>query len=260
MSTSCPLSEILPTISLLSAPCIQAAQTVKRLTVSAADRKDCTKANAEQQKELNAAIINIHKLITKHAAKIAEEYDVKKEKTAQSVARKNTSPLKANDFLSHCKIMIKLIKGMWCHTGIEGFFVVVSSDVGLTLNPYWYFFCPKLEDYMKIASQKWQTRHVGQLMQSFAMAGCDVLALSGCPTAKKCKFLKRDISLRINKVLIKVTGNPSASMEYIQYEPLSCPSTLGNAIGKLEKVCNALINKTCKFHKISAEEKKQRYC
>ncbi|KIY43037.1 hypothetical protein FISHEDRAFT_12938, partial [Fistulina hepatica ATCC 64428] len=66
-------------------------------------------------------------------------------------------------------------------------------------------------------------------------------------------------------------------MEYVQYErkivqdlgvvlegwpleePLTRPSALGSSLGKLETLRNALLMGTCKFRKISAEEKAQRY-
>ncbi|KIY46279.1 hypothetical protein FISHEDRAFT_75783 [Fistulina hepatica ATCC 64428] len=79
------------------------------------------------------------------------------------------------------------------------------------------------------------------------MVDCNILALSGCLAAEKCKFLKivKDLS-------VVLEGWPLD-------EPLSHPSTLGNTVGKLEMVCNVLINRTCKFHRISAEERVQRY-
>ncbi|KIY47939.1 hypothetical protein FISHEDRAFT_74160 [Fistulina hepatica ATCC 64428] len=102
-------------------------------------------------------------------------------------------------------------------------------------------------------------------------------ALNGRSAAEKCKFLKRDIVLRMNRALVKASGVETANMEYVQYErkivqdlgivlegwpleePLTRPSALGSLLGKLEKLRNALIEGTCNFHKISAKEKAQRY-
>ncbi|KIY42817.1 hypothetical protein FISHEDRAFT_79116 [Fistulina hepatica ATCC 64428] len=190
----------------------------------------------------------------------------KEAKELHAATRIQGNPAKMQDLLATCNTMIDLFKGLRRRVGVEGFFVVVSSRVEFPFQPQWYFTVDALRDYLPVAIRAWDHSTLGFKLQAFASAGCDVANLTRT-SQEKSKFLKADIVWLVNVALIDITGNADANMKYVDYEcgivqrygvvlegwpvePFQQPSRMGNAIGQLECVRDALKTGKCYFRKI----------
>lgn len=60
--------------------------------------------------------------------------------------------------------------------GVEGFFCIVRACTIFDAEPYWFFTSDALRDYMPIAvGNRWDHHRLGPRLESFAIAGGDVL-------------------------------------------------------------------------------------
>ncbi|KAF9472020.1 hypothetical protein BDN70DRAFT_819271 [Pholiota conissans] len=73
----------------------------------------------------------------------------------------------------------RLLESLKTRVGVEGFFCIVRNNTQFYIDPVWYFTAQQLEDYMPVAvGRKWNSTDVAAKLESFAIAGCDVI--SGC--------------------------------------------------------------------------------
>ncbi|KAJ7862682.1 hypothetical protein B0H14DRAFT_3863116 [Mycena olivaceomarginata] len=155
--------------------------------------------------------------------------------------------------------------GLSEHVGAEGFFCIVCNSTDFHMKPKWYFTSKEL---MRIAvgRKTWNTEAVGSKIEVFAIAGCDIMGL--LHTGKqKSSYLKREISQAIHEGLHTVTGRADITMQYVNYEGWTPakfvnPSELSDAIGPLQELFTAIKNGTCKFVKLTPQERidwKQKY-
>ncbi|KIY45338.1 hypothetical protein FISHEDRAFT_76522 [Fistulina hepatica ATCC 64428] len=199
----------------------------------------------------------------------------KEEQLEYSYTRVQGNRAKMQDIRKCCNLMMDLLGGLRQRVGIEGFFVVVSSNTDFPIDPIWFFTRDELDEYMKVLLRNWDTSQLGYKMQAFAQAGCDVANLTRS-AHEKAQFLKGEIVRLVNQALVDITQDTNASMQYVQYErnivykrsvvlegwphdKLVQPSRMGNSIGQLERIRDALRSGTCYFRKIDKQEREERY-
>lgn len=196
------------------------------------------------------------------------------------------------DFANTERNIKMLLNGLKLRVGIEGFYCIVRNTTTYHTPPKWFFTSPELEKYMKLASKNWSLHNVGTKIEAFAIAGCDpiskltvliwrstiltTLSQDMCNTSKKkADYYKMAIRDKIQGMLVDITGNPNATMQYARYEQdivqrygivlegwtyenFVNPSELSTSIPALCELHDALTNGTCRFVKLTAAQKKER--
>lgn len=219
-----------------------------------------------------------------------------KESSSSSINAPRVSPrARIQDFSNTVANIKKLIDGLKLRVGIEGFFCIVRNTTAYHTQPQWFFTSNQLEKYMPLAAKNWSLHNVGTKLEAFAIAGCDPIselfihsvfiimhsihfhrAIDMCNTSKKkADYYKMAIREKIQTMLIDITGNPTATMQYSRYEQdivqrygivlegwtyetLVNPSELSTSLPPLCALYNALTDGTCKFVKLTLAQKKER--
>ncbi|KAJ7463589.1 hypothetical protein FB451DRAFT_1403611 [Mycena latifolia] len=168
-----------------------------------------------------------------------------------------------------------LLSSLSRRVGIEGFFVIVKSTTDFNMEPHWYFTSLELERYMPIAVRKrWNSSEVRGKLEAFAVAGCDPINLLRT-APQKAAFAKGEIRDWISRLLVTITQNSDAVMQYVNYEEdivhrygielvgwtpdkWCNPSDLTSSLTVLRELLDALKSGDCKFVKLSVEELKER--
>ncbi|KAJ7236998.1 hypothetical protein C8J57DRAFT_1529799 [Mycena rebaudengoi] len=166
--------------------------------------------------------------------------------------RRDTPRGRIQDMANTVRNMQLLMVGLGHRVGIEGFFCI-------------------LEAYMKIACRsRWNTAVIGTKIEAFAVAGSDVLNLLRT-SKQKADYLKREIRDLVHVLLVAITGDESAEMQYVQYEEkivhhfgikligwtfprLVNPSELSSSLTPLQQLVHALKTERCKFVKLTPLE------
>ncbi|KAJ7726207.1 hypothetical protein B0H16DRAFT_1735740 [Mycena metata] len=198
-----------------------------------------------------------------------------KHRNSNVTLRRATPRAKIQDVANIVRNMKVLMYGLSTRVGIEGFFCVVRNSPDFHMAPQWFFTSRELEQYMPIVTrQKWVTAEVGTKVEAFAVAGCNVVNMLRT-SKQKADFFKAGIREGLTEKLVEITGDPTAQMAYVWYEedivhkygvilvgwtydePVN-PSELSTSLPGLQKLYDAIKNDSCKFVKLTGEERVQR--
>ncbi|CDO74658.1 hypothetical protein BN946_scf184832.g2 [Trametes cinnabarina] len=167
-----------------------------------------------------------------------------------------------------CKSMDELARA-----GIEGFYCIVRSNVDYQLKPHWFFTSPPLEEFLRGSIRKFEPEKIGALAEAFSIAGSDFVSHLRS-NKEKVNWLKSEIRALIAEALVSITGDQDAVMSYAQYNrdirlkygvdlkgwthhKWTSPSHLGNNIGDLTVLRDALKGGKCYFVRLTADEKQR---
>ncbi|KAJ7473509.1 hypothetical protein FB451DRAFT_1558700 [Mycena latifolia] len=197
------------------------------------------------------------------------------ETRAEHKIRRATPRARVQDVANTAHNIEMLLSSLSRRVGIEGFFVIVKSTTDFNMEPHWYFTSLELERYMPIAVRKrWNSSEVGGKLEAFAVAGCDPINLLRT-APQKAAFAKGEIRDWISRLLVTITQNSDAVMQYVNYEEdivhrygielvgwtpdkWCNPSDLTSSLTVLRELLDALKSGDCKFVKLSVEELKER--
>ncbi|THG93298.1 hypothetical protein EW026_g7903 [Hermanssonia centrifuga] len=210
-----------------------------------------------------------HQLTGEDKERLVHDFELIKE--TRKRGPRVTARGKIQDIVHTTKQMEELLSGLDSRVGIQALFCVVRSSSNFAMKPRWYFTSPDLERYLEIAvRKKFEAKQVGALMEAYAVAGGSVASV--LRTSKmKADWFKALIRDKVTELLVEISGNEHANMQYLNYErdivqkyhikmvgwtheKFVNVSELGNSLEPLEKLWNALKNGTCKFVKISSTE------
>ncbi|OBZ67744.1 hypothetical protein A0H81_12133 [Grifola frondosa] len=183
---------------------------------------------------------------------------------------------RTQDINTTCAKIEQLITGASCRDGIDGFYCLFSNTPDFRMEPRWYFTKKEIASFLQggVVHKGFDLDRIGALAEAFAVAGCDYMSM--LRTSKsKAEYLKTEIRNRISSLLCEITGNPKATMNYVNYErdivlhygiqlvgwtadKFSNPSELSNSLGPLQKLKNALENGDCRFERLSTTELAER--
>lgn len=86
------------------------------------------------------------------------------------------------------------------------------------MKPQWSFSSREFEQFMPLAvRKKWETSEVGARLEAFAVSGCSVVNMLRT-SKQKADHLKAAIREKISNMLVEITGNLKAVMQYVNYE------------------------------------------
>ncbi|THG93050.1 hypothetical protein EW026_g8073 [Hermanssonia centrifuga] len=210
-----------------------------------------------------------HQLSQEDKHRLVLDFELVKE--VKKKGPRTTARGKIQDIVNTTKQMEDLITGLDTRVGVQAMFCVVRSSSDFAMKPRWYFSSSDLEKYLEIAVRKrFEAKQVGALMEVYAVAGGSVSSV--LRTSKmKADWFRLLIRDKVTELLVEITGNPSAQMQYVNYErdivqryhvkmvgwtheKFVNVSDLGNSLELLETLWSALRNGKCKFIKISAAE------
>ncbi|GBE84240.1 hypothetical protein SCP_0602180 [Sparassis crispa] len=182
---------------------------------------------------------------------------------------------RTQDVNNVCKKIEDLLHGLKCRVGVEGFFCLVCNTTDFHMPLRWYFSSQELNKYLRGAIKKgWDPANIGALAEAFAVASCDFMSF--LRTSKsKADWLKGEIRDKINTMLVEITRNSKAVMNYVNYErdivlkygitlqgwtheKWANPSDLSTSPPPLRTLLAALESGTCKFEQLTSEELKKR--
>ncbi|GBE84395.1 hypothetical protein SCP_0603740 [Sparassis crispa] len=218
-------------------------------------------------------IDDYHSLTTAQKAELVQELE--KEKTSCMVGLRLNQCGRTQDVNNVCKKIKALLHGLKCRVGVEGFFCLVRNTTDFHMPPRWYFSSQELDKYLRGAIKKgWDPANIGALAEALAVASCDFMSF--LRTSKsKADWLKGEIRDKINTMLVEITGNSKAVMNYVNYErdivlkygitlqgwtheKWANPSDLSTSLLPLRTLLAALESGTCKFEQLTSEELKKR--
>ncbi|KAJ3484015.1 hypothetical protein NLJ89_g12016 [Agrocybe chaxingu] len=191
--------------------------------------------------------------------------------------KRPTAKARIQDVTVTLKNVRGLLQGLNMRVGVEAFFCVVRNTPDYHMDPIWFFTSKAMMEYMPIAvpfRQAWDLAQVGTKLEAFAIAGCDSINLHRT-SKQKADEIKRQIRDKINLMLVEITNNENATMQYVNYEELVVqrygvelvgwtyekfvnPSELSTSLPPLRQLLDAINNGDCKFRKLTVAEVKAR--
>ncbi|RDX41769.1 hypothetical protein OH76DRAFT_1489212 [Lentinus brumalis] len=164
----------------------------------------------------------------------------------------------------------KMITGLKCRVGIDGFYCFFKNNSEYQMRPRWFFTTPQLDRYLGQTIKRWDVEMIGGLGEAFSIAGCDIMSFLRTSRAR-CDWLKSEIRDKITIMLVKITGQKNIVMQYKTYdkdiviergvelvgwthEVFTCPSSLPNALEPLQKLLQAIDDGQCHFKRLSHSE------
>ncbi|OCH84194.1 hypothetical protein OBBRIDRAFT_839892 [Obba rivulosa] len=133
------------------------------------------------------------------------------------------------------------------------------------MPPQWFITTSELNRYLRGAIRKgWDPEHIRCLAEAFAVAGCDFTSFLHTSKAK-ADWIKGEIRDKINTMLVEITGNLKAIMNYVNYEKdivlrygielqgwthekFVNPSDLSMSLPPLEKLHAAIKSGDCPYY------------
>ncbi|KAJ3514614.1 hypothetical protein NLJ89_g2284 [Agrocybe chaxingu] len=172
----------------------------------------------------------------------------------------------------------QMLQSLNMRVGIEGFFCVVRNTPDYHMDPIWYFTLRAMKEYMPVAvpvKKGWDYGYVGTKLEAFAIAGCDPVGLHRT-SKQKADDMKRQIRDKIGQMLVEITKNEQATMQYVNYEELIVqrygvelvgwtyekfvnPSELSTSLPALRELLDAINSGECRFAKLSPLAVKARH-
>ncbi|KAJ3485343.1 hypothetical protein NLJ89_g11905 [Agrocybe chaxingu] len=148
-----------------------------------------------------------------------------------------------------------MLQSLNMHVGVEAFFCVVRNTPDYHMDPIWFFTSKAMKNYMPIAVPiwtAWDFSHVGTKLEAFAIAGCDTINLNRT-SKQKANDMKCQIRDKINQMLMDITDNKQAMMQYVNYKELVI-----QRYGVELRLLDAINGKECKFVKLTPLQLKER--
>ncbi|EMD37548.1 hypothetical protein CERSUDRAFT_94550 [Gelatoporia subvermispora B] len=180
-----------------------------------------------------------------------------------------------NDLRSTCNKVESLLHDLKHRVSIEYMLCIVRNTDEYTMDPCWYFSNMAINEYLKGAVLRgWDVGKIGALMEAFAVAGCEHTRI--LQTAKaKADWYKAYIRDKINGMLVEITKNPKAAMNYLHFgrdiiikysidligwthDKFANPSDLSTSLPPLQKLKAVLDDGKCFFVKLTPGEREKR--
>ncbi|KAJ3501325.1 hypothetical protein NLJ89_g9385 [Agrocybe chaxingu] len=191
--------------------------------------------------------------------------------------KRPTAKSRIQDIMHTLKNIKMMLQSLNMRVGVEAFFCVVRNTPDYHMDPIWFFTSKAMKNYMPIAvpiRTACDFSHVGTKLEAFAIASCDTINLNRT-SKQKADDMKRQIRDKINQMLMDITDNEQATMQYVNYEELvvqrysvelvgwTCekfinPSELSTSLPPLRRLLDAINNQECKFVKLTPLQLKKR--
>ncbi|OBZ65923.1 hypothetical protein A0H81_14083 [Grifola frondosa] len=185
--------------------------------------------------------------------------DLIEDRDSRSMGRRLSQRSRTQDINNVIEQLIDIILGAKARSGIDGFFCLFPNSVEFHMAPRWFFTLEQIETFLCHNVKGWDTNKIEFLRTSKAQAD----------------WLKAEIRRLINKMLVDITGNEKAVMNYVSYErdivllygielvgwtmdKWANPSDLSNSIPPLQKLYSALESGQCHFVRVGMTDLNER--
>ncbi|OBZ74356.1 hypothetical protein A0H81_05685 [Grifola frondosa] len=192
------------------------------------------------------------------------------QRQSRSTSLRTTQRGRTQDVNNVCGKIVDLLLSLKQYVGIEAFFCIFRNSPNFHMSPRWYFTLEQINQYLATMIQRWEIDKIGAMVEAFAIAGCNYMNLLR-NSKLKAAFLKASICDKINAMLVEITGNSKAVMNYASFESeivlryriqligwtadkWTNPSELSNAVAPLQQLLDAIENGACRFEHLASHE------
>ncbi|KAJ8092021.1 hypothetical protein AAF712_009492 [Marasmius tenuissimus] len=202
---------------------------------------------------------------------IREKYKrIKDEERCEKVKRPSLKE-KTADAAASLSQVAGILQGMKTRVGTEAVVLVVKNRPEDFMLPKWIVTDKRLMEYLQILVRGWNPVFIGQKVEAFAVAGCDIARV--CKNQKEhAELLKKSITRLVQDALDEACSGTNVAMQYERFDtsitarygvviegwPSELPFQKAGAfhgdVNKLIQVNEAWKSGAARFRKLTAEE------
>ncbi|KAK1230273.1 hypothetical protein PQX77_006648 [Marasmius sp. AFHP31] len=202
---------------------------------------------------------------------ILEKYKLIQDKEKREQIKRPSMKEKTADVASSLSSVAGIFQGLKTRVGTEGIALVVKNRTEDFMAPQWIVTDPRIMEYLHVIVRGWDPVHIGQRVEAFAIAGCDITAV--CKTTKEqAELLKKAIIRLVQDGLGDACGTTNLVMQYKRFDHLitlkycvvvegwpaglkfQCPSKFHGDTNKLLPLHEAWKSRSTHFRKLTPEE------
>ncbi|KAK1225162.1 hypothetical protein PQX77_011906 [Marasmius sp. AFHP31] len=205
---------------------------------------------------------------------ILEKYKLIQDKEKREQIKRPSMKEKTADVASSLSSVAGIFQGLKTRVGVDAVALVVKNRTEDFMTPQWIVTDARIMEYLRVIVWGWDPVHIGQRIEAFAVAGCDITAV--CKTTKEqAELLKKAITRLVQDALDDACGTTNLVMQYERFDHLitlkyrvviegwpaglefQCPSKFHGDTNKLLPLHEAWKSGSTRFRKLTPDEFKE---
>ncbi|KAL0063017.1 hypothetical protein AAF712_010148 [Marasmius tenuissimus] len=203
--------------------------------------------------------------------RILKKYALIQDEEKREQIKRPSMKEKTADAAGSLNSVAGILQGLKTRVGTEAVVLVVKNRTEDFMEPQWIVTDERIMDYLRIIVRGWDPVHVGQRVEAFAVAGCDITAV--CKTTKEqAELLKKAIARLVQDGLDEACATTNLTMQYERFDhlitmkyrvviegwpanlPFQRPGAFHGDTNKLLQLHEAWKAKTARFRKLMPDE------